>query len=248
MTETGSEEKETTQQIEGADRNSSSLEAEQMRRQAAEVRDQLKERNKAAVLDFPAWKKLAYFVILFGSIVGAFFLLVFQNERQAITEVVLVDWLKVAEARENRLIQLPPPPPKEEKRTVRTDGPIVFSTGEPEGVLYSDIVIDEQTGAPEEDGGEGKPAFVAPPKTEASRKAYEMLIEKSDAAAKIVNGGFEAYAFVEWTLVREAPPVFYIDLLVTRQSDQQQVHMTWEVNVGSEEVRPLSQAARDVSR
>lgn len=242
------EENETTRQVEGEDRDPSSLDAARMSREAARVRDQLKERNKAAVQGFPAWRKLIYFLVLFGSIVGAFFLLVFQEERKAITELVLVDWLKVAEARENRLIKLPPPPPKEEKRTVRSEGPIVFAGGEPDGVLYGDIVIDEQAGGSEAEEGEGRPAFVAPPKTEASRKAYDMLVEKSEAALKLVNGGFEEYAFVEWSLVREAPPVFYIDLLVTRKSDDQQVHMTWEVNVGSEEVRPLSQAARDVSR
>lgn len=194
------------------------------------------------------WKTLAHValvVLVVGCVIA---LLLFPDVRRRLIAGAGEKWLKISGELASAdltapVFRLPPPPPKPaEPRIIQPAPRIVFKAAEePTGILYAD-----QT--PAAPGKEGEPqAPVSLPKTAESRAAYALLLEKSEAARQLANSGFAEYPFQDWNPVKVAPPAFWIEL-VAMKADGQKVHFTWSVHTGRSEVRPLSQAARDLEQ
>jgi|GEM_PF-1612974 hypothetical protein len=80
-----------------------------------------------------------------------------------------------------------------------------------------------------------------------SRRAVEILKENSGIARKLIEGGGVAdLGFQDWKTVRHNEPEFWIDVVAHRSTDMGELHLIWSVNTETGEVKPLSQAARDV--
>ncbi|GAB4247165.1 MAG: hypothetical protein Kow00109_23270 [Acidobacteriota bacterium] len=215
-------------------------------REAAELRRSLQTRLLAEAHRGPGLLyRLVALLVLAAALGGAFTLLLVDSwRRQAVEHFAsLVAPEAVGSA---RLYSLPPPPPEPavaKMATVIQGG--APPTGEVEGVLYATIPGPEQAAASAE---EQQPEFQQVPKTPEAEAALIKLRELSEVAAGILDGNDERYEFVEWRLVRNAPPRFWLDLVVKERTGGAEVHLVYEVDVDGSRIRPLSQAARDLSR
>ena len=82
---------------------------------------------------------------------------------------------------------------------------------------------------------------------ELSKRAFEMLQEKSVIASQLIEGKVMAdLSYHEWKTVRENAPEFLIDLIAYRSTDSGELHLIWSVNTDTGVVIALSQAARDL--
>jgi len=185
------------------------------------------------------WKKLILFVVLTSSIAGAVYLLIFREQRRSLLAEATEVWETTHLGRERHIIALPPPPPKEVEPRVRY--PDTFD--EFDGVLYASS---DDSKTAREDETEEEAGFVAPDKTEESEQAFQFLTQNSEIARKLSDNTLPEYELKEWKPVRVDPPVFFIDLLVTRTSDDRELHLIWEVDLDNATTKPLSQAARDL--
>jgi len=187
-------------------------------------------------------KKIILFVVLFGTICSAVALLIFEHDRRQLLATLTEGWIDASSERGAEILRLPPPPPKEVEPQIRY--PETFSSaGDFEGVLYSSS--SPALGESEEEG-EQEPEFVNPVKTKESEAAYEFLIQNSETAGKLAENLMEGHELKKWQPVRIEPPVFFIDLVVTRTSDDRELHLVWEVDLEAGTIRALSQAARDL--
>ncbi len=76
--------------------------------------------------------------------------------------------------------------------------------------------------------------------------AYNLLRETGEAAAELGENKHPEFEFKGWRSVKDDAPEFWIDLIVTRRSDGQEVHLIWSVNTETKRLTALSQAARDL--
>jgi len=195
---------------------------------------------------FSSWKKAFYFVLLVGSIVASTTLLIWDEARHRMVEQVVSVTLSAARPEgQAELFELPPPPPKEAQPRVLAGAPVIVSSGDENVVLYSDtapsLASEESPEATEEAQG-----FTAPEITPATKEAYQLLIDQSQIMGQLVEGSLQGYEFRQWQAIQNEPPRFVIDFVAMRALDQQEVHLIWEVNLQEGQVRPLSQAARDL--
>ena len=190
------------------------------------------------------WKRALLFCLLLGAITGAVYLLIFEESRQQLLAELTDTWMKTYSGRDADILALPPPPPKEVEPQVRYPDTFFSSGKEFDGVLYSSSASVAPDEAPEE--AEEEPEFVNPAKTEESQKAFEFLTQNSELARKLSDNSLSEYKLKEWKPVRIDPPLFFIDLLVTRTSDNRELHLVWEVDLENSATRALSQAARDL--
>ncbi|MDA2933520.1 hypothetical protein MYX82_04170, partial [Acidobacteria bacterium AH-259-D05] len=141
------------------------------------------------------------------------------------------------------IYRLPPPPPRAIRTRVVTPevgSPADRTAEEPPRVLFLDST-------PVVRGREETPsAPVVLAKTPANEAAYHLLLEASEAAGELSQNALSEFEFSTWRPVKDKPPEFWIDLVATRRSDGQEVHLIWSVNVEGEVVAALSQAARDL--
>lgn len=193
--------------------------------------------------------KLAILALALSSVLGSVVFLVFSDFRRGTVEGLVGGWLSPPAGNEI-VYSLPPPPP----RTPATRPGPQFTAGssvpdvEYEGVLYT------RTGPPVQGAAVTSPQraatgdsdFQAPPRTPEAEQALGLLREQRETVARILDGNQEGYDLVGWNPVKSTPPVFWIDVVV--QVDGSEVHLVWEVDLDSQAVRPLSQAARDMSR
>ncbi len=219
----------------------------ELEKEAATLRRQLAERSQILQpVSLSIGKRMILLVLLIGMVTAAVYLLIFNETRRQLLVLLTDHWMAVYSGRNNDVIALPPPPPREVEPRVRY--PDVFSSSEQEfkGVLYSSSA----SPAPEEENKEveEEPGFVNPAKTKESEAAYDFLIRDSEIARKLSENALAEYEFREWKPVRVDPPLFFIDLLVTRKSDNRELHLVWEVNLEEATTKPLSQAARDLER
>lgn len=84
-------------------------------------------------------------------------------------------------------------------------------------------------------------------RSEEAEKSYRSLLLNSSVARTLVEGGFETLRFVGWKVVQWKAPEVWIDLMAN-QSNGRAVHFIWSVNVETQTVRPLSEAARNLER
>jgi len=218
--------------------------AEELRRQAAELRARLRDRRgDFGRRGYSGWTKAFYALVILGMIAGAFLLLWFAELRQGAVSVVAGTLLETAPSGD-RVFKLPPPPPRVTEPRVQASGPgFVFTDSGFEGVLYSGPSTTPGSSV----RGEADAEFVPPSVTGESARAFELLKAREEAVGDIVEGRREELTYKEWSPLKDDPPVFWIDLVATRP-DGGEVHLVWEVNLRDETIRPMSQAARDLVR
>lgn len=214
--------------------------------EATALRHQLAERSQ--ILEpkhMPLWKRVIFLVLLIGTIAAAVYLLIFQDTRQQILAGLTESWMDVYQGREADLLLLPPPPPREVEPQVRYPDTFSSSDDEFDGVLFSSSASSLAIGTDDEELEED-PGFVSPAKTDESQKAFEFLTQNSQMAKDLTENLLDEYEFQEWKPVRNDPPLFFVDLVVTQKSDSRELHLVWEVDLENSSVRALSQAARDL--
>jgi len=223
--------------------------AKELENEAKALRQHLAEKSQILEpVSVPLWKKTLLFCILIGTIAAAVFLLIFEDRRQYLMAGLAESWMQTSSGRSEDIIALPPPPPKEVEPRIRYPDTISSSGGgfgdEFDGVLYSSS--SGRSVEEDEEEADEEPGFVNPAKTDESQKAFDFLIQNSEIAQGLREGSVAEYEFKEWKPVRVDPPLFFIDLLVNRKSDDRELHLVWEVDLDSGKVRALSQAARDL--
>lgn len=215
-----------------------------LKSQATALRRELA--DKSQILEpiaLSIWKRAILLTLLIGMIAGAVYLLISKERRIELLAQLTDSWMNTYSRRDKGIIALPPPSPKEVEPKVRYPDTFSSSTDEFDGVLYgsSSPVVGES-----EEEGEEEAGFVSPPKTEESQEAFDFLAQDSEIAKKLKGSSLTGYELKEWKPVRVAPPLFFIDLIVTRASDNRDLHLVWEVDLENSKTRPLSQAARDL--
>ncbi len=94
--------------------------------------------------------------------------------------------------------------------------------------------------------GEEAPAAVILAKNSFNEAAYNLLKATSETVGELTKNNIPEFEFRDWRPVKDDPPEAWIDLVVTRGSDGELVHLIWSVNTETERMTPLSQAARDL--
>ncbi len=216
-----------------------------LRREAEELRARLRDRRgEFGRPEFSGWGKAFYALVILGIIASSFLLLWFTDLRRNAVGVVAEAILESAPSAD-RVFDLPPPPPRTEAPRVQVSGPgFIFTDSGFEGVLYSSPSTTPGAAARAEADAE----FVPPPVTGESERAFELLKARAEVVGDIVEGRREDLTYKEWSPLKDDPPVVWIDLTATRVEDGAVVHLVWEVNLGNETIRPMSQAARDLAR
>jgi len=191
-------------------------------------------------------RDVIYIVVLVVLIGSATVLLVSSNLRTRVLQRVGQSWQGVTGSEQAEIFELPAPPAKSVPPKViyqGTSGTGVISQGDRPPIVIRSPGGDEEEAAPID---ETKPP--APPeKTDASKAAYESLLQKSPVAQKIATGAYEGYKFKEWRPTRNAPPEFLVDLVATGPSGRDS-HFVWMINTESGAVEAMSQDARDAQR
>ncbi len=193
----------------------------------------------------PAWKQFVYPVLVFGILFFVVFLLIFDRSRLQLIASMGEGWNSTYGDRQNEVFRLPPPPPKAvTTRVVLPSGRISFgeADGETEGVLF----LDKQPPALGKEKEEKAPAAVILAKNTFNKAAYNLLKATSETVGELTNNNILEFEFQDWRPVKDDPPEAWIDLVVTRGSDGELVHLIWSVNTETERMTPLSQAARDL--
>jgi len=155
-------------------------------------------------------------------------------------------WQRVSgQGQQAEIFQLPAPPPKS------VEPKIIYQGTPATGVISQrdrpPIVIQDSEGEEESPVGDQQKPPAPPEKTDASKSAYDVLLQKSPVAQKIAAGGFEGYKFKEWKPVRNAAPEFWVDLVATGPAGRD-THFIWLINTESGTVEAKSQDARDAER
>ncbi len=191
---------------------------------------------------YSALQKLLVLLLLIVTVGGSVYVLIDPSSRQRLIARAGEEWGGyLAGEREAGIFKLPPPPPRRVEPKVYTASevdspPVVLSRGD-FGTIY-------RAGESPEDPVEKK--YVPPPKTPESGAAYNLLRAKSEVAGKLAAGQLAGWTFKEWKPVQIKPPAYYIDILAVRASDSAELHLVWSVNLETQKVDPLSQAARDL--
>ena len=192
-----------------------------------------------------SWRKVLYPVLVFGVLFLVVFLLIFDRSRRQLIASVGEGWGSVYGERQTEIFRLPPPPPKAvQTRAVISPGRVIIGGAEEEeeGVLF----LDRQPPALGREEEEEAPAAFILAKNSFNEAAYDLLRATSEAAGDLTESRIPGLEFQDWRPVKDDPPEAWIDLVVTRRSDGELVHLIWSVNTETERMTPLSQAARDL--
>ena len=193
----------------------------------------------------PNWKQVVYPVLVFGVLFSVVFLLIFDRSRLQLIASIREGWSSVYSDWQNEIFRLPPPPPKAvQTRTVISTGRISVGGAEEEaeGVLF----LDKKPPALGREKEEKAPAAVILAKNSFNEAAYNLLRATSETAGELIKNNIPEFEFQDWRPVKDDPPEAWIDLVVTRRSDGELVHLIWSVNTETERMTPLSQAARNL--
>lgn len=191
----------------------------------------------------PGWKRFLQFVLVTLVLTAATFLLIAGESRRRLVAGLAQQWVRASWSPAGtgaEVFKLPPPPPKTaQPKILRPYVPVV---AEPTLVLYDEGTAATAGKEPEKKG------YVAPPKTPESERAHDLLLEKSATVNRLAGNRDPQYQYQEWRLLKSGPPEFWIEFIALRESDGQQLHLIWAINMESGAVRPLSQAARDLEQ
>ena len=81
---------------------------------------------------------------------------------------------------------------------------------------------------------------------EEAETAYQLLMIKSVFAKGLVAGE-SRWHFVEWKIIKHQTPEIWIDI-ITKEIGEELLHFIWSVNLKTDAIRPLSEAARNLGR
>ena len=194
----------------------------------------------------PGWKQVVYPVLVFGVLFFVGFLLIFDRSRLQLIASMGEGWNSTYGDRQNEVFRLPPPPPKAvQTRVVIPTGRISVGGAEEEaeGVLF----LDKKPPALGREKEEEAPArAVILAKNSFNEAAYNLLRATSETVGELIKNNISEFEFQDWRPVKDDPPEAWIDLVVTRRSDGELLHLIWSVNTETERMTPLSQAARDL--
>ena len=191
------------------------------------------------------WKQIVYPVLVFGVLFFVVFLLIFDRSRLQLIASIGEGWSSTYGDRKNEIFRLPPPPPKavQTQAVILTGRIPVGGAEEEEGVLFLDR---KPPALGKEKGGEAPSRAVILAKNSFNEAAYTLLRATSETAGELTKNNIPEFEFQDWRPVKDDPPEAWIDLVVTRRSDGELVHLIWSVNTETERMTPLSQAARDL--
>ena len=113
-------------------------------------------------------------------------------------------------------------------------------------VVFGVLFLDKQPPALGKAKEEKAPAAIILAKNSFNKAAFNLLTATSETVAELTQNNIEGFDFQDWRPVKDDPPEAWIDLVVTRGSDGELVHLIWSVNTETERMTPLSQAARDL--
>ena len=176
------------------------------------------------------WKQVVYPVLVFGVLFFVVFLLIFDRSRLQLISSMGEGWSSTYGDWQNELFRLPPPPPKAvQTRTVFPTERISVggAEGETEGVLF----LDKQPpalGKEEEEEASARAVILA--KNSFNEVAYKLLSTTSETVGELIKNNISEFEFKDWRPVKDDPPEAWIDLVVTRRSDGEVVHLIWSVN------------------
>ncbi|MCZ6879083.1 MAG: hypothetical protein O7G29_13160 [Acidobacteria bacterium] len=191
----------------------------------------------------PAWKKYLYLSLIFAVLCLVVFLLIADRSRRQLIASAGEGWNRISGAEQNEIFRLPPPPPQAVRTRVLISGDTVASADDeeqPMGVLFWNQTLS----SPERNEQTAAPVVLAHnPLNEA---AYNLLRETEEVTGELGENNHPEFEFKGWRSVKDDAPEFWIDLVVTRRSDGQEVHLIWSVNTETNRITALSQAARDL--
>jgi len=227
------------------------FEQEDLKEEAAYIREIRRSsfRETRIPRNLPGWKKAVYLVFILLTVTGSSYLLIFEKPRTGFIQAASAALGLDLTPSDEQVFELPPPPPKAAERQVivQSGGPVFSSDDEFEGILYATPGSNPALRSGAETAKE-QPQFTAPPRSEGSERAFRLLSTQSEVIRRLIEGRSTDLEFKSWNPVQNKPPVFFIDVLALRTSSREEVHLVWEVNIESERIRPLSQAARDLVR
>lgn len=205
----------------------------------------------AETFEAPMWKKLLTLAVLLMVLGSVMYLLTFPQSRRQLAAQIGGAVGQVRGLGEERILRLPPPVRDEIAREDSDMPTVVFRSGSSQA---------EEAGEAErkilflntfpEDGQQTQEAVeeAAPPaKTEGAQGAYDLLLQQSEAARKVVEGEAEGWTFQEWKPVQNNPPRFYISLLAADAEGNVQ-QLIWEVDTEQGSAVARSQLARELAR
>lgn len=193
------------------------------------------------------WKNLLYLLILVPVLSAVVLLLAAAELRRSVLDTLVT---RVGEGYLDdsaRVFRMPPPAAHAPREiTVYAPGSAAggSDTKAPPSEGAEPTRQDQVARAEDRDSS----VFTPPPKSAGSEEALQRLLDSSQVAGRLKENQLPGYQFQEWKPVRDESPLFWIEFSVLRQSDNASLAVTWEVDLESGHVRPLSQAARDLER
>ena len=229
---------------------------DELRHQAQDLRQLSNESiRKASEGEAPAWAKLTA-VLLFGLIIsGTVYVLVFEAPRRQLAVGAAQVWARLTGQEENQLLRLPPPTRQASIRLGVQGSTAHFSVGgtdsseaqQPQGILYYNLTPEQALAQASGQAGPASSAPTAPPqKTPSATAAFQFLKENSEAARKLAGGEVAGYEYQEWRPVRNAPPLYLINLVAADPLGRE-VSLIWQVDMEKQELRAMSQQARELA-
>lgn len=230
-----------------------SIDPEQLRQQAAEIRQAAYVRPEEPPKTAARWVQIVYLAILVLVVGSVLVLLASRGTRLWLLKSVAGGWSKVSSRQQSaEVFKLPPPPPKTVEPKVIQQGTPSFvirgggaasKAAPPSGQESTETAETESQAETAQD--ESKPA-PPPEKTTGAKAAYDLLVKNSEVARKLTTNGFPDLQFKEWKPQKNSPPEFWINLVAARGG--QTLQCIWIVNTESGTVKALSQDARDLEQ
>lgn len=219
-------------------------EVKDLRSVARQIRREIKSRHPGEESgSYPIIARMGILLLVVASLSASVWLLVDEPARFEVASRLAAGWI----GPQDEVFELPPPPAREVRPRVHVEASGRVTSGAadgPSGVLYTATDPRLETAARESAGPE---EFVAPERSPASEQAFRLLLEKSPLIRRLVEGEISEYQFKDWKPRLAQDPLFLIDLVTVKTSDQSEVILIWEVHIGSGRVRPQGQLARDFS-
>lgn len=218
-------------------------ETKDLRAEARQIRREIKSRHPGEEAgSYPIIARMGILLLVVASLSASVWLLIDEPARVHVASRLASGWI----GSQDDVFELPPPPAREAQPRVfvEASGRVTSVDDGPSGVLYTATdprlgTAAREAAAPEE--------FVAPERSPASEQAFRLLLEKSPLIRRLVEGEISEYKFKDWQPRLAQDPLFLIDLVTVKTSDQSEAVLIWEVHTGSGRVRPQGQLARDFS-
>ena len=185
------------------------------------------------------WQRLTVLGLIVVTVGGSIYLFFASGHRRLLIAAAGSEFRRLYLSDEAKgIFRLPAPPPKSVEAKVVVQSPMII-TGDEGGTIYSMDATAAQGEA------EVDKTYIPPAKTPEAEAAFTVLKSKSEVAGKLVSGELADFDFKEWNPVQAKSPLYWIELKATNPAGQE-IRLTWSVDIESLDVKPLSQAARDL--